>query len=335
MSGRQSRHKRTTGNLLSIYSRTLLKIQDLKSIERKIKVLRKKRKLKLKELSKDTRTGSSRYRGIRRKKLGNNHTLDDRFDPVSSKDKLFDIATNVPENEKEFYEDQLGPRNLRVLCDFIPIPPLPQLPSEPPSPPVDLDVSMESEDSGDDEGSEDDDIERDPEFELQSKVRIPLKKYKAIDPKLLDIGDRFEISAAAGAEIHNLYNPGTPYTRDGYAKARKKHREQAGTPDFSELRVKVLGFDERKDKTRKPGLSGGDCHTEEHCSVILFTEDGQEINAGFFAPQNGSGSALAKGLFEFCQSRKVNFSYLVGLCSDGCEKMVGWKTELMLCLNSC
>ena len=61
------------------------------------------------------------------------------------------------------------------------------------------------------------------------------------------------------------------------------------------------------------------------CSVNLFTEDGQEVNAGFFTPQNGSGSALAEGLFEFCQSRKVNFSYLVGLCSDGCEKMVGWE----------
>ena len=91
------------------------------------------------------------------------------------------------------------------------------------------------------------------------------------------------------------------------------------------MRVKVIGFDERKDKTRKPGLSGGDCHTEEHCSVIFFTEDGQEVNAGFFTPQNGSGSALAQGLFEFCQSRKVNFSNLVGLCSDGCEKMVGWE----------
>ena len=50
-SGEWEAIKRTTGDLLSIYSRTLLKIQDLKSIERKIKVLRKKRLSKLKELS--------------------------------------------------------------------------------------------------------------------------------------------------------------------------------------------------------------------------------------------------------------------------------------------
>ena len=35
-SGEWEAIKRTTGDLLSIYSRTLLKIQDLKSIERKI-----------------------------------------------------------------------------------------------------------------------------------------------------------------------------------------------------------------------------------------------------------------------------------------------------------
>ena len=324
-SGEWEAIKRTSADLLSIYSKTKIKTQDSKNVDRKIKLLRKKRCSKLKELSKDSRTGSSRYRGGARKQLGNNRTVEIRFDPVSSKDKLFDIATNIPEDEKDFYEDQLGPRNLRVLCDSIPIPPLPQLPSEPSLSPDDADVAIDSVDSGDDEGSEDDDIERDPDFEVKSKTRNPTRKYKAIDPKLFDIGDRYEISAAAGVAIHNLYNPSTPYTRDGYTKARKQYREQAGTPDFSELRIKVLGFDERKDKTRKPGLSGGDCHTEEHCSVIFFTEDDQEVNAGFFTPENGSGRALAEGLFEFCQSRKVNFSYLVGLCSDGCEKMVGWE----------
>ena len=58
--------KRTSGDLLSIYSRTQIKIQESKSLNRKIKTLRSKRLSKLKELSKDTRTGSSRYRGKRR-----------------------------------------------------------------------------------------------------------------------------------------------------------------------------------------------------------------------------------------------------------------------------
>ena len=97
--------KRTAGDILSIYSRTGIKVQETKSLDRKIKSLRKKRFIKLKELSKDTRTGSSRYSGKRRKQLGNNRNLDMRVDPVSSKDKLFEIATNVPEDEKDFYED--------------------------------------------------------------------------------------------------------------------------------------------------------------------------------------------------------------------------------------
>ena len=83
-----------------------------------------------------------------------------------------------------------------------------------------------------------------------------------------------------------------------------------------------MGFDERKDSSL---TNQGDRDREEHCSVVIYSDEGSTI-AGHFTPVSGSSVDLANGLYQFCQDRKIDLSNLVGLVSDGTVKMTGWRT---------
>ena len=62
---------------------------------------------------------------------------------------------------------------------------------------------------------------------------------------------------------------------------------------------------------------------EEHCAVILYPG---EKYVGHVVPRDGKGYILAEDLNSFTIERSFNVQSLINFVSDGCEKMVGWKT---------
>ena len=64
--------------------------------------------------------------------------------------------------------------------------------------------------------------------------------------------------------------------------------------------------------------------------AVLWTGgdfDGEyEKFAGHVVPDSGSAFLLALSLFNFMMLRKIHFIDLLALISDGCNKMIGWKT---------
>ena len=62
---------------------------------------------------------------------------------------------------------------------------------------------------------------------------------------------------------------------------------------------------------------------EEHCAVILYP--GEQF-AGHVVPGDGTGAGLARDLVAFTRERGIAMEGVRYLVSDGCEKMVGWRT---------
>ena len=92
---------------------------------------------------------------------------------------------------------------------------------------------------------------------------------------------------------------------------------------------KAIGFDERIDWTKTEvgvGPKGNKrfkLKKEEHCVLILYP-DAQF--AGHVSPSDASGATLATELDDLTLARDILWDLINDLISDGCEKMVGWKT---------
>ena len=154
----------------------------------------------------------------------------------------------------------------------------------------------------------------------------PQPKNKTINPDSLMDGDRFGLSNLALSKFIEKES-GHKYTAEGVRKARQKLREKSGALDFSDEFVSAIGFDEKIDKCLQPDRS---YKNQENVSVVLYPK---EIHAGFFSPPNGTASALALALYQFCLSIKVNFQNVVGLVSDGCLKMTGYSGGAHVCFE--
>ena len=311
-----------------------ISILERKSIQRKIGKLRERRRAELKNLSIDKRSGVQRKQGKYKKRKGNARKIDD-FKSFSA--ELFDISKMVPESDMNFYLDQKGPRKERRQAQaFVSfgngngngdsdgiVEPIVQ--SEP-SIDEHLDSSLpgpssaraesesESEEMSEDEDSAvEDDEKNDPDFEVPDYT----PKRTKLNPAMLDHADRFNVSNQAAVGFHNIFQPNNAYSRSGLYKARRKLREAASVRDFSAEYIFCIGFDERKDLVFR-----GNGDREEHCSVIFYSPSGDH-HAGYFTPESGLGEAVAKGLYEFCAERKLNFSDLTAVVTDGTTKMTG------------
>ena len=178
---------------------------------------------------------------------------------------------------------------------------------------VDLDLLLgPGEDSGDSSSSD----QWEPEAKM--KPSTPREKLKT---ELLEVGERFGLSNEALKAVHNIYASGSGLSsRESVRKLRQKERLSAATIDLSHTKIVALGFDERKDISR---VSSTSVERQEHCSVVAVTELDESIYLGSFEPKSGLGIDLAQGLFDFSREKNLDLSNLVGLVSDGCNKMVG------------
>ena len=334
---------------------TNIQIMDRKSIQKKLEMLRKKREIVVKNNSIDKRRGEARCALKNKRRKGRKPRKTDDFKSFSN--ELFDISKCVPESDMAFYLDQKGPRKERRQA-FVgngsgdvssigggnvggdgggngggdvsgnvggdvsgngAVEPIEQ--SEPSMDensvsllpgPSQAESESESEELSD-EIDEDNEKDDDPDY----KVPDYTPKGKKLNPALFDLADRFNVSNQACTGFNNILQPDNSYTSSGLYKARQRAREAASVRDFSSENIFAVGFDERKDHTFR-----GNGVREEHCSVVFYSPSGDH-HAGFFTPENGTGKALAEGLYKFCVSRKLNFSNVTALVTDGTYKMTG------------
>ena len=283
-----------------------------KNIILAVQAVRIRRNDRVKQVSVDKRTGDMREgsgkkrkgKGKRQLPLGKNYS-----DWANS---LFYCPKVVPPSDVEFLEDQKGVRKLRRNPIVIPEP---NLIASPIIPSGVLESDLSESDSEPESDSSDSDF--------VPPTPAPEKPKKMLPPSLIGSGERFKMSSAALAAVYNdTSTNGTTYTPEGVRKNRNKTRRKEGCPDLSNLKVVCLGCDERQDKTDH---GRGDYHKEEHASVVVYTGE-EEINVGFFVPEDGTGASLAKGLYLFCNERQMDLTSLQFLVTDGCNKMKGWKS---------
>ena len=285
---------------------------SIKSIIQGVKAVRVRRLERVKQLSIDKRTGEMRESKGKNRKGSGKRSLPKGQNFSEWANTVFYCPREVPPSDLEFLEDQNGVRKLRRNPKIIPLQNL--IPS-----PIIPSGVIESDSSESDSEPEND--SRDPDFVLDTPA--PKKPKKFLPPSLVDSGERYGMSSAAVAQCFNdMSTNGTSYTAEGVRKNRNKAREREGCPDLSNLYILGVGCDERQDKTDH---GRGDFDKEEHASVVVYTGK-EEIHVGYFVPEEGSGVALANGLFLFCLKRKMNLASLQFLVTDACSKMKGWKS---------
>ena len=147
--------------------------------------------------------------------------------------------------------------------------------------------------------------------------------------------ERFGISETATSTLFNIFTAkhmeDQKLNQSQVAKLKRKIRLKKVAEFEPENIPEAIGFDERKDDTKVVVGEGHkrrkkfETKKEEHCVVILFP--GDEF-AGHVVPHDGTGATLAKQLAEFVKERQISMTKVKSLVSDGCEKIVGWRSRV-------
>ena len=338
---------------------TTIKVSHLSSVIRKINGLRNARAAKLKNPARDGSKVATSVESNRKGAGKERKSSCSKLDLHQVSKQLFDIRAlnaEVGPHDKAFLEDQVGPRVIHRFVKKVSgagddefaepdklnnntgnsksngtvggtVEPEPE-----PGSSTDLDdanaaQSSQSSSSSNDESSNSSSDEEeaidDPDYEGCKVASAKTRPQKIVEPQLFELGERHGFSASALMDVHNLYSdPENKISKSGILGKRKSARLDAAIPDFSDIQVEALGFDERKDQVRS---ATGEMIVEEHVAVILYPGN---LYAGHFAPEKGDAKSVAKGLLEFCSERNICLDNLKALVSDGCEKMVGWRKGL-------
>ena len=324
----------TAAEVRDIWQRTTkIQVSADKAITRKILSIRAARKRTIMENSIDLRRNKKRFANSKGHMKRGNHQKVSKLTLDDVKETLFDISSvkfKIPRPDQKFYDDQKGPRVLKVkVLDVVNhVSPIPGPSKSSVSPSLisnsgDTDT-LNSEDEDEMEVAEE---ERDPDFvppngNHQSRQQTRGSR-KSINPQLFAVSDRRGFSVRAATDSHNLHNPQSKVSVSTMFYARKQARFSA-VPDYTGHYVICISIDERIDST----LSGsGVFEKEEHCSVVLYCSCCPgAIQAGHFVPPGGTGKDLILGLLRFCHERNICLDNLSAIITDGCNKMVGWFT---------
>ena len=315
--------KQTAETIFQIYSRTSVHPYRKDFIEQKIVQYRNQRTQKLKEFTVDSRTGEFRAA------TGKKKSKDARGRPAADfelvKKSLFKASAYVPESVTVKYQD--GPGTERGISCSLPSSSGDNAESQTYNTASEVAEVAESETDNADPDLEcaasdaaedfDDDGLADPDYKGPvSAASAVSRKRKAPKIELIQAADRFGgsnpmISAFLEAESN------VKVSAEWVRLVRKRTRLSAACPDFSKLNVIGIGFDERKDHVT--GHEG----KQDHNSVVLYTQSGEEVFAGHFKPTDGTGPTLAFELYIFCQDRQIPLQNVYFLVSDGTPKMTG------------
>lgn len=363
--GRREAIEETAQKIEHIYNYASINTIALTSIQRKIKTLLQLKRARKKGQSVDVRTGKANQ-GKFRKKKGNSHRskekLEDKLDDLF----LVKSADPVPQLEEEFYLDQCNQRQMHIggvdkwesktrkrnvvnalkkqkrSCEQEALLELRRRKSETEKQKL---FSKQSWNRTDETDEEESDLGR-GEAEVRvygkgevletaavEKRRRLSQQSKTLAAELMETCERFGISETATSTLFNLFTAkskeGQKLNQSQVAKMKRKIRLKKVEEFEPENITEAIGFDERKDDTKvvvgegHKGRKKFETKKEEHCVVILFP--GDEF-AGHVVPEDGSGVTLAKQLAQFVKDRHISMTRVKSLVSDGCEKMVGWRS---------
>ena len=187
-------------------------------------------------------------------------------------------------------------------------------------------ASIESSSSSEDGDETEAGRKNDPDFHVPKK-RVSI--IESTDPDIFLDGDRYGKSVESIR--HEIYrNNGFLWSNEGLRKARERLRIKAARQKFDP--PLVIGFDERRDLCKDQHSNNDTSKRYENCTVIFYYQT-EEVYAGHFIPLDGTGAALADGLFTFCEELNVDLSQLVGICTDGCAKMIGKHNGAHVCFE--
>ena len=399
--GEKEAVKAVSEKIKKVYNLASIPTISNQQIDAKVKRAVQLKKERFIELRKDKRSGEKRVQG--KFKQGHGKTRGRGTKQGKGKerlvellDKLFDVAKDVPEQEKEFYEDQKTVRKMvigRLDIEFnreenrriavenekeakkleresakkkrienelqrrdIEMGAEKRYLEDTPGNSVEPkqkrpkrvegkeqrktfeEKETDSEDEHDQGGSKrrlkllDTDSEEDTYLEKKPRKRMKKAESGSLKDYLCS-SDRYGVSEAATAELFNEQNrrrdgdQSQPVSRWIVHRLKKKMRLEE-LQQFRGSCPEALGVDERKDKTKVEvgkGAKGGrrfEQKTEEHAAVILYPGG----FAGHVTPEEGSAPELARSVLSMLERRGIHLHLLRALLTDGCSKMVGWRT---------
>ena len=342
--------KSTEEKISQIYLKASIKTINPKKIVQKVqKLLNLKRSEELR-VGVDNRTGKAKVCG-KQKKRSRNHKVKLKLGDVLN--KIFDVAKEVPDREIKFYEDQQTVRKMfigqvdqevtQVLNEEAEREEAKQVENArlEESRARNAQVMKEREDREAEKkkerfkkvGWKDLELEDSEDEEVLIKKRRRMSKDETEHlGNFLAHGERFQVSETALSAIYNLQKE--QLESDHRLTQSQIHRKKQTmrikkVKTFENEKVTAIGFDERIDWTKMEAGVGVNGHKrfvklkQEHCVVITYPE--AEF-AGHVVPRDGTGASLGTDINQFTLDRKIAWKDIKYLVSDGCEKMLGWKT---------
>ena len=290
--------KKVAEDILNMYKMASIPTINPLKIAQKVEWVQELVKERRKDMVNDKRFNRERVMGKHRKKSGNGSK---RMKYVEVKDKLLMVAAkDIPDMEKEFYEDQLGERRMEiggvdkkeerrkkefeekdkkreVRQEMI----QKQSEKEKKRQEASKMVMMESDE-------EDEDEEKEENEELAKPVKKKLKRYTKSEldemKKVFEEAERWNLSEQGTASMINVMNASSgKITLDDQSKVlipttvhklKKKFRKEKVEERMGKSPLAV-GVDERIDKTKKEtgeGMKGAKRYQvvkEEHATVIF------------------------------------------------------------------
>ena len=338
-----------------VYSLASIPTNNVITICKNIRKLNDMRRKRLKELvSNKNRSGQPMVSGKWKQKAKNGKYVKHLSEMLF---ELFPAAkeNEIPDIEKEFYEDQKGPRQ-RIIGNldkketakrtrkFKKVERAEELKEiEAVRKKDDEFQSKELESSPDEDNCDSSSDSSSHEPQIKRGKYITKEKYEALAP-VLETAERFNLSDNAVAHMVNatkaaagiLDQEGTSEIMIQSQVNKLKNKIRMEKVEESKWRVPIaIGIDERKDATKISvgiGLKGKQRYETkkiENCSVIYWEKDGDEVKpiyVGHVIPVEGSGKSVAQAVYKFFGDRGTDTSQLRVILTDGCAKMTGWKS---------
>lgn len=372
--GRSEAISATAEKVQSIYTSHSIPTIPIRSIQRKVKRIFQLKRAQEIGRTVDKRTGKGRFLGKHSKRSGivQKGTKTGKLKLSEVVDQIFEVVSEVPELEKEFYEDQCKERrmvkggvdaqeslkrkttvvkNIRKQQRALDQEKLMEVRKRKAAEKDEELFSKLSWDQAQVDSGEEDAGEIEAVHSVQAKEVRAYKGYEVVEVKsdekrrrmsqdgkdffteLVQTCARFGVTETATSTIYNLVTEKCKedhkLNQSQIAKWKKKLRLEKVEHFQPEVQPEAIGFDERKDNTKSEvgvghkGRKRFELTKEEHCSIILYPGDEY---AGHVVPRTGRGETLAEDLAQFLRERNISMTNVKSLVSDGCEKMLGWKS---------
>ena len=351
---RREAEKKVAEDIIKVYLEASIPTVNPFKVRQKVEWVSNLVKKRRMDLVIDIRFNRERVMGKRRKKSKNGKV---KMKFIDVKDELFRVAKEIPELEKEFYQDQEHERKLDIGIQLGDIDweeegrkrkemelenrkqefklRRDRLASKENKRKESAKEKVVIEELGSEEDSKDDDDEK-----TVKRQRITRKEIEKMKP-VFEEAERWNLTEQGTASMINVMNSfagkitiedqSRVLTPPTVHKIKRRLREEKVEERKGKCPL-AAGVDERKDITKMivgEGVKGSKRFKfgrEEHATVIFWPGETYE---GHLVPENGTGRGLASSFRDFLLDRKTTLGRLRALLCDGTSKITGCWTGFM------